>query len=157
MKKWLRRLLIAIALVGLTLGILYECATHVGRGWLFGEAFFDGRPTSWWRRELAQWEIIDATPALMLFDGKGNQHLGPSFIYQRDLTWWDRLRQGDWSFWQDRPGRIDFTNNSFSGPPIVSGHAEAEPVLRALVDDPAPRVRRMARLGLKMERIDDGQ
>jgi hypothetical protein len=158
MKRWPRRIAISLALTALTLGILYECATHVGRGWLFGEEFYEGRPTSWWRHELAQWEIIDATPAMMMFGGN-MQPLQRSavLIYQRDLTWWDRLRQGDWAFWQDRPGRIDFTNNSFSGPAIVSGHAEAEPVLRALLDDPAPRVRRMARLGLKMESLDDGQ
>ena len=46
MKKWLRRVLVAVVFVGLTLGVLYECATHVGRGWLRGEAFYDGRPTS---------------------------------------------------------------------------------------------------------------
>jgi hypothetical protein len=158
MKKWLRRVLIAAALVGLTLGILYECATHVGRGWLFGEPFYEDRPTSWWRHELAQWEIIDVTPTLMILGGQPQQlQRGQIFIYQRDFSWLDRLRQGDWAFWHDRPGRIDFTNNSFSGPAIVSGQAEAEPVLRALMDDPAPRVRRMARLGLKMERLDDGQ
>jgi hypothetical protein len=157
MKKWLRRTLIAAVLVGLTLGVLYECATHVGRGWLFGEEFYEGRPTSWWRRELAQWEIVDVTPAGIFVDGKIQPFAPSVFIYQRDRTWWDRLRQGDWSFWQDRPGRIDFTNNSFSGPPIVNGQAEAEPVLRALLDDPSPRVRRMVRLGLKMEPIDDGE
>ena len=52
MKKWLRRILIAALLVGLTFGILYECATHVGRGWLCGEAFFEGRPTSYWRSRI---------------------------------------------------------------------------------------------------------
>jgi hypothetical protein len=55
MKKWLRRILIAAVLVGLTLGILYECATHVGRGWLFGEAFYEGRPTSYWRSQIDRW------------------------------------------------------------------------------------------------------
>jgi hypothetical protein len=53
MKKWLRRTLMAAALVGLTLGILYETATRVGRGWLCGEAFFHGRPTSYWRSVIA--------------------------------------------------------------------------------------------------------
>ena len=55
MKKWLRRFLIAVALVGLILAILYECATHVGRGWLRGEAFFAGRPTSYWRYQIDVW------------------------------------------------------------------------------------------------------
>ncbi len=55
MKRWLRLLLIAAALVGLTLASLYEYATHVGRGWLFGEAFFDGRPTSYWSSQIDRW------------------------------------------------------------------------------------------------------
>jgi hypothetical protein len=55
MKKWLRRILIAAALVALTLGILYELSTHVGRGWLRGEAFYEGRPTSYWRGRCDQW------------------------------------------------------------------------------------------------------
>ena len=46
MKKWGRRILIAALLIGLTFGILYECATHVGRGWLFGEARSSPRPFS---------------------------------------------------------------------------------------------------------------
>jgi hypothetical protein len=46
MKKWLCRALSAALLIGLTLAGLYEYATRVGRGWLCGEAFFDGRPTS---------------------------------------------------------------------------------------------------------------
>jgi hypothetical protein len=30
--------------------------TGVIRGWLRGEAFYDGRPTNYWSRELARWE-----------------------------------------------------------------------------------------------------
>jgi hypothetical protein len=37
-----------IALVGIALAVYFE-PTHCVRGWLWGEAFFDGRPTSWWR------------------------------------------------------------------------------------------------------------
>src|SRR5262249_7530073 len=54
MKKWLRRALIAVALVAMTLAGLYEYATHVGRGWLRGEAVYEGRPTSYWRSLILQ-------------------------------------------------------------------------------------------------------
>src|SRR2546427_12738335 len=36
------------ALIGVALAIYFE-PTHCVRGWLWGEAFFDGRPTSCWR------------------------------------------------------------------------------------------------------------
>src|ERR1019366_7855340 len=62
MKKWLRRILIAALLVGLILVCLYEAATHVGRGWLRGEAFFDGRPTSYWRYQVDQWMARHNSP-----------------------------------------------------------------------------------------------
>src|SRR5262245_10995848 len=32
--------------------------TRVIWGWLRGEAFYEGRPTSWWRSEIGQWKQI---------------------------------------------------------------------------------------------------
>lgn len=48
---WKRRRtgLLLLAVVGLMFAGLYEADTYVGRGWLRGEAFFQGRPTSYWR------------------------------------------------------------------------------------------------------------
>ena len=34
---------------------LLESITHVGRGWWRGEAFYQGRPASWWSVELEAW------------------------------------------------------------------------------------------------------
>ncbi len=62
MKRWARRLLIATLFVGLTLASLYECATHVGRGWLRGEAFYEGRPTSYWRSRIDNWVARHDSP-----------------------------------------------------------------------------------------------
>jgi hypothetical protein len=36
-------------------GFLYEYSTHVMGGWLRGEAFYDGRPTSCWREQIDGW------------------------------------------------------------------------------------------------------
>jgi hypothetical protein len=61
MKKRLRCIGLSAALLGIALGILYEASTHVARGWLRGEAFYDGRPTSYWRPRCDQWlERFDA-------------------------------------------------------------------------------------------------
>ncbi len=51
-----RRLLLIGIVVTVVLGLgVYDALTHVMRGLVRGEAFFDGRPTSWWRSA-----VIDA-------------------------------------------------------------------------------------------------
>src|SRR5208283_3169558 len=40
--------LLLVALIGVALVVYFE-PSHCVRGWLWGEAFFDGRPTSFWR------------------------------------------------------------------------------------------------------------
>ena len=55
MRKWLRRVVIVVVPGLLILAGLYEAATHVGRSWLSGEAFYEGRPTSWWRGRIDEW------------------------------------------------------------------------------------------------------
>lgn len=52
-----RRWLISIALFGAALAVYFE-PTHCVRGWLWGEAFFDGRPSSYWRKVV----LRDADP-----------------------------------------------------------------------------------------------
>jgi hypothetical protein len=59
--KWLVRggcLFFAVAFVGTP----YEAATHVGRGALCGEAFFEGRPTSYWRGRIDRWVTQYSSP-----------------------------------------------------------------------------------------------
>ena len=34
---------------------LFEFTTHIGRGCWRGEAFYQGRPASWWSGELEAW------------------------------------------------------------------------------------------------------
>lgn len=163
--------LLAVLEAGLFLAAVWFEPSCGVRGILCGEAFFDGKSTSWWRHELARWELVDGGPIVVIlglhqplappdpFDhlfGGQRQNVPKTTLYQRDITWRDRLLQGDREFWKDRPGQININNESFSGPAILSGGADAELVLRALIDDPSPRVRRMARIGLKLERVEDG-
>jgi hypothetical protein len=48
MSKRCRTWLLLIALTSVALVVYFE-PSHCVRGWLWGEAFFDGRPTSYWR------------------------------------------------------------------------------------------------------------
>src|SRR5580693_2214479 len=48
MWKRCRIWLLLVALIGVALAVYFE-PSHCVRGWLWGEAFFDGRPTSYWR------------------------------------------------------------------------------------------------------------
>lgn len=118
MKKWLRRILIAAVLVGLTLGILYECATHVGRGWLFGEAFYQGRPTSYWR------VLVE----LDLRDDPNN--LRGKIFREPPLTFWERAIDRIWA----RPlPRSSVALNYQSAKP-------AEAVMIQLANDPDEKI-----------------
>jgi hypothetical protein len=51
-----RLLLVTLGLVGLLAAVWIESATYWVRGSLWGEAFYQGLPTSYWRNELDQWE-----------------------------------------------------------------------------------------------------
>ncbi len=62
MKKWIRRALIAALAVSVGYAVFYECVTHVGRGWLRDEAFYEGRPTSYWRSAIYDWVDRFDTP-----------------------------------------------------------------------------------------------
>ena len=53
---WNRRRtwLLLLGLIGVALAVYFE-PSHCVRGWLWGEAFFEGRPTSYWRQEIDRW------------------------------------------------------------------------------------------------------
>jgi hypothetical protein len=127
MTKWLRRALIAIGLIGLTLAGLYEYATHVGRGRLRGEAFYDGRPTSWWRERIDQWKerFYSEDDAFRSLGGWG------VMFRPRSTALWDRIRDGfrsEADLWRDN-----------DPPKVLTGSSDADPVLRVLERDPAYR------------------
>ncbi len=112
MKRWLRLLLIAAALVGLTLASLYEYATHVGRGWLFGEAFFDGRPTSYWSSQIDRWVARYNSPK------EAGRELSMARLTRFPPTIWERLQNAL------QPDR--------QPPNVLIAMSDAEPVLREL-------------------------
>ena len=75
------RLLISIAIVeaAFVLAAVYFEPSHCVRGWLHGEAFFDGRPTSYWRGVVERDLQID--PLEML------RSPGPPGLWSRFTNW----------------------------------------------------------------------
>jgi hypothetical protein len=143
MKKCLRRILIAVIVIGLTLAGLYEYATHVGRGWLRGEAFFDGRPTSWWRQELEQWEIRGWHTVHLDRNHNGRNRKWIIPICSRQPTWLQQIQER----WLSRQPQQDGAKL----PIFLTGDDDALPVLRELLDDSSPTVRRFAQIGLGLD------
>lgn len=132
-------LLFAAVLTPFVLVAVYFEPTHCIRGHLWGEAFFENRPTSWWRHELSRWSILE------IDSGPIKQ---PAICYfRRDPSWIEATRER-W-FPNNGPKRLKI---SFFGPKLLDGDADAKPVLQALLDDPSPEIRRFARIGLKLEK-----
>lgn len=129
---WLVVLLVPLASAAL------EIASCV-RAFLSGEAFFNGRPTSYWSRELSHWFTLPVSGANQTFTG----------IWLRWPTRWEGwcnelgigelLSHRSAELWQD-------------GFPLSEGDLSAVPVLLQLLPDPDPNIRCIAVLGLARTR-----
>ena len=88
--------------------------TRVVWGWLRGEAFYQGRPTSYWRSELSRWRNVPNVIQFCPFSDS------VSYARERSLieTWLDRINI--------RAARVAPV------PPMLDGEADALPVLREL-------------------------
>jgi hypothetical protein len=134
---WKRRRtwLLLLTLIGVALALYFE-PTHCVRGWLWGEAFYDGRPTSWWREELECWQAEKA--------GWGD----PSFFtYSRMQTTFEKMM----SWLPRRPAEdeaIEELRTVLLGPRVLRDK-ETVPVLLELKDDLSPKIREFARYGLR--------
>jgi len=89
-------------------------------GWLRGEAFYHGMPTSYWSREIQRWK------------GSGG-YSGPACGNQplQRLTWADELKQY-------------FGFATYRMPEVLDTPPLALPVLRELTEDARPEVRSCA-------------
>jgi len=112
--------------------------TRVVWGWLRGEAFYQGRPTSWWARQIEPWDSYCCV-------GGGGGLLSWTSIYQyapttgaahRSLSRYVKLSEPAW-------------------PAVLDGDAESLLVLRELLNHPTHHVRQWAKVGV--ERIDTGR
>lgn len=125
-----RPILIALFEAVCLLAAVYFEPTHCVRGRLWGEAFFDGRPTSYWRHELTQWKVRKQPQF---------NWLGIMYTYERRPTLMDSVTKR----WLNRPPR-----ELPDAPRLLQGDPAALAVLFELLDDPSPRVRRFAQIGL---------
>jgi hypothetical protein len=108
--------------------------TRVVWGWLRGEAFYQRRPTSYWRYELARLKWVQS----------GDCWWGEE-VWTRQNTQFQ-----EWLEWLG----VTQKQESLGRPEIISGDLEAEPILLALHDDPSPSVRYYANLGLVCIRLN---
>ena len=94
MTKRSRMLVCALAALFLALGVYFE-PTHCVRGWLHGEAFYDGRPTSYWAIEIEQWECA---ATICEIEQYARRSPWPRFLQAylpEPKTPWPRLLDGD--------------------------------------------------------------
>jgi len=129
-----RRVLWGLALVFLVAVAFLE-PTGVLRGWLRGESFYQGRPTTYWSSELRQWKC----------QWHASEHEGPLsvpsthyYASNREPSFFQKLlnlTQPDW-------------------PTLLDGDPEGLPVLNELLQDSSLHVRKLAQVGI--ERIGSG-
>jgi hypothetical protein len=125
-RRW--RLWLIPALLLIVGGSLVHPAVHWRLiGWAKGEAFYQGRPTSYWRWECEQWEAGELV--------YGWDYT--SFSWHRIPSRWDKLVQGVVGK-PSSAGRI----------PLQWGEAESVPVLIELVESSGGQSRLIAIEGL---------
>jgi hypothetical protein len=148
LRRW-PLLLLATLEAALVLGVIYFEPTYCVRGRLWGEAFFEGKPTSFWREELERSDVRIHVVHRLRNDWCGSMPPRRFRVYSREATWFERQRE-HWLPVADEE-RFMHLGEAFHGPKLIQGDASAVPVLEALLDDPSPKVCMFARIGLKLE------
>jgi hypothetical protein len=89
MRRRLLRVAIVVMAVTISLAVYFE-PSHCVRGWLWGETFYDGRPTSYWREVVVDGLEID-WPNFPSFTWRDRlkRHVG----YEPEERWSLRLMQ----------------------------------------------------------------
>jgi hypothetical protein len=134
------RFLVPTLLV-IVLAVAWLEPTHCIRGWLRGEALYQGRPTSFWSSALRDWQPTRENHLGITRAPDGN-HV-PFVIWQ----------------WELRPGRFNrYLPDGWRSVGLVSHrpvvavtndrHPASRPVLQELLADPAPNVQMAARQAL---------
>jgi len=106
--------------------------TRVIWGWLRGEAFYQGRPTSYWASEIGAWEAQEP-----MVETRKDSMLTARVGYER--------RIGRFRGWLDQVVKL----SEPVWPPVLDGGEDAEPALRELASHRERFVQEWAEVGLK--------
>jgi hypothetical protein len=144
-----RRRWLLLSLLLLIPFAVYLEPTRVLWGSLRGEAFYDGRPKSWWANELQQWHPImckihddgRTTVSTNSQDFNNPQLVANGFVplLFRRPNW----MQNAWHSVFD--GQLTQSSN---GPALLHGDPDAQPILEELAEHESEEVRLLARHGL---------
>ena len=132
MRRWMRPAVCMIEAV-IVLVVVYFEPTHCVRGTLRGEAFFEGRSTSWWRAELAQWNVVESS--------WGSRETPLRFYYRKPTKWQEISAR----FGASKAG----VTHNLEGPHLLKGDDNVRPILLQLQDDPDPVIRNLVMIGLR--------
>jgi len=119
--------------------------TRVVWGWLRGEAFYQGRPTSWWRQELSQWKMHEVWMRNSLEWCASQRRLEMGF--ERSDTRFEKV--ADWISVQILRGEPAPLRRI---PAILDFDSAAEAVLTELCEDSSQEIRDLANFGLERAR-----
>lgn len=127
MKKWARRFAMISLVAALAIGVGYETSTHVLRGWLCGDAFYDGRPTSFWR------SVIEADLR------SGPRDRLHAYADSSPMNWWQSVKE---RLTPNAKARSSFDLVCWDLPISIpdAKHAERAAVLQELAADPNERI-----------------
>jgi hypothetical protein len=143
-------------------------STRVVWGWLHGEAFYQGRPTSYWERILANWDVLTldtgadnwlevtlpnfevrsilpqkSAPAIHAEGSPGSVRLHGALVIESPKDNWVAIVRR----WLTKNGSQLEVNAVEPG--LLNGDPQAAPVLRALAEQSVGQVRSLAEYGLR--------
>jgi hypothetical protein len=138
-RRWLVRLLVLVILAAF---IVWLEPTRVIWGWLRGEAFYQGRPTSYWENEIGRWQSRTCAKGyyeLPVLPGSPRLYLVVETAHYQRTKPWDRF--------------IDSEGyGPAPWPKLLDGDPAGRPVLQDLLNSASPHVREWAEAGLRRHR-----
>jgi hypothetical protein len=148
-RRWRLRLTLLLILLG-GVSLLHPAVHWRLLGWARGEAFYDGRPTSWWVEDIEKhFSAVTWTQLGLLGSG---QEIPPE-LWQ--ITDWTRSMPPPWWEWRPSWWGGDNANQlvqwlvAMGQAPLVNGDPTALPVLLELLRRPELKARQVAVTGLE--------
>jgi hypothetical protein len=141
-RRWRLWLSLAVLLLGATL--LLPAIHWRVLGWIRGEALYEGRPTSWWVRDIEEYyiPIVEGVVFVRGFGNPGSVSRGPvGWSREAPPPWWEWRPE-----WVAPAATVKVIN--VTDAPLINGERDALSVLLELVQRPEVKVRQVAVTGL---------